>query len=162
RLLSEVMVRNRRNNVGLQFTRRWARTERLVPTPGEQALYEDVASFIRPHLRQGDKGVFSRMALLSLQMALGSSSPAAASTLLATESGTDGRNLHFAHSLCNFDLRWNPMRIEQRIVRLSRIGKKHDIQIFNLVTAGTVEEAVLHPLQAKLNLFELVIGEIDI
>ena len=38
-------------------------------------------SFIRPHLRKGDKGVFSRMALLSLQMALGSSSPAAASTL---------------------------------------------------------------------------------
>ena len=53
------------------------------------------------------------------------------------------------------------MRIEQRIGRLSRIGQTRDIQIFNLVTAGTVEEAVLHLLQAKLNLFELVIGEID-
>ncbi len=81
--------------------------------------------------------------------------------LLATESGSEGRNLQFAHALCNFDLPWNPMRIEQRVGRLSRIGQSRDIQIFNLVTAGTVEEAVLHLLQAKLNLFELVIGEID-
>ena len=53
------------------------------------------------------------------------------------------------------------MRIEQRIGRLSRIGQTHDIQVFNLVAAGTVEAAVLHLLEAKLNLFELVIGEID-
>ena len=81
--------------------------------------------------------------------------------LIATESGSEGRNLQFAHGLCNFDLPWNPMKIEQRIGRLSRIGQTRDIEIFNLVTAGTVEEAVLHLLQATLNLFELVIGEID-
>jgi SNF2 family DNA or RNA helicase len=81
--------------------------------------------------------------------------------LIATESGSEGRNLQFAHALCNFDLPWNPMRIEQRIGRLSRIGQTRDIEIFNFVTVGTVEEAVLHLLQAKLNLFELVIGEID-
>ncbi len=53
------------------------------------------------------------------------------------------------------------MRIEQRIGRLSRIGQTHDVHVFNLVAAGTVEDAVLHLLEAKLNLFELVIGEID-
>jgi len=58
------------------------------------------------------------------------------------------------HVLCNFDLPWNPMRIEQRVGRLSRIGQTRDIEILNLVTAGTVEESVLHLLQAKLNLFE--------
>jgi hypothetical protein len=63
--------------------------------------------------------------------------------------------------VCNFDLPWNPMRIEQRIGRLSRIGQTQDIHVFNLVAAGTVEEAVLHLLEAKLNLFELVIGEVD-
>ena len=258
RLLAEVMVRNQRSTVGLQFTRRWARTERLVPSLPEQQLYEGVAAFVRPLLRKEGKSVISRMALLSLQMALGSSSPAAASTLgklaetpkltdddrqtflnlseqagrqkesakgdrllqllnefpdklvlftqfratqdyvqkrlmeaghkvavfhggltrmgkeaainefrgparllIATESGSEGRNLQFAHALRNFDLPWNPMRIEQRVGRLSRIGQTRDIEIFNLVTAGTVEEAVLHLLQAKLNLFELVIGEID-
>jgi hypothetical protein len=56
---------------------------------------------------------------------------------------------------------WNPMRIEQRIGRLSRIGQTQDIYVYNLVAAGTVEAAVLHLLEAKLNLFELVIGEVD-
>ncbi len=81
--------------------------------------------------------------------------------LLATEAGSEGRNLQFAHAVCNFDLPWNPMKIEQRIGRLSRIGQQHDVHVFNLVAAGTVESAVLHLLEAKLHMFELVIGEID-
>ncbi|MGA2498840.1 MAG: helicase-related protein, partial [Tepidisphaeraceae bacterium] len=84
-----------------------------------------------------------------------------ARVLLATESGSEGRNLQFAHGLCNFDLPWNPMKIEQRIGRLSRIGQKHDVEVFNLVASGTIEAAVLHLLEAKLNMFELVIGEVD-
>src|SRR5205807_2010927 len=81
--------------------------------------------------------------------------------LLCSESGSEGRNLQFAHGLCNFDLPWNPMKIEQRVGRLSRIGQRSDVYVFNLVAAGTVEAAVLHLLEAKLNMFELVIGEID-
>jgi superfamily II DNA/RNA helicase len=69
--------------------------------------------------------------------------------------------LQFAHGLCNFDLPWNPMKIEQRIGRLSRIGQSRDVYVFNLVAAGTVEAAVLHLLEAKLSMFELVIGEVD-
>jgi SNF2 family DNA or RNA helicase len=84
-----------------------------------------------------------------------------AQVLLATEAGSEGRNLQFAHAVCNFDLPWNPMKIEQRIGRLSRIGQTHDVHVFNLVAAGTVEAVVLHLLEAKLNMFELVIGEID-
>jgi hypothetical protein len=53
------------------------------------------------------------------------------------------------------------MKIEQRVGRLSRIGQRSDVNLFNLVAAGTVEAAVLHLLEAKLNMFELVIGEID-
>ena len=48
-----------------------------------------------------------------------------------------------------------------RIGRLSRIGQTHDVYVFNLVAAATVEAAVLHLLEAKLNMFELVIGEVD-
>jgi SNF2 family DNA or RNA helicase len=81
--------------------------------------------------------------------------------LLCTEAGSEGRNLQFAHAICNFDLPWNPMKIEQRIGRLSRIGQTHDVYVFNLVAAATVEAAVLHLLEAKLNMFELVIGEVD-
>ena len=81
--------------------------------------------------------------------------------LLATDAGSEGRNLQFAHAICSFDLPWNPMKIEQRIGRLSRIGQKHDVHVFNLVAAETVEAAVLNLLEAKLSMFELVIGEID-
>jgi SNF2 family DNA or RNA helicase len=81
--------------------------------------------------------------------------------LLSTESGSEGRNLQFCHALCNFDLPWNPMRIEQRIGRLSRIGQTHDVSVFNLVSADTFEAELLYLLEAKINLFELVIGEIE-
>src|SRR5439155_5975526 len=50
-LLGEVMVRNRRSTVGLQFTRRWARTECLQPAPHEQDLYREVTGFVRSRLR---------------------------------------------------------------------------------------------------------------
>ncbi len=84
-----------------------------------------------------------------------------ARVLLSTESGSEGRNLQFCHAVCNFDLPWNPMRIEQRIGRLSRIGQAHDVHVFNLVSAGTIEAELLHLLEAKINMFELVIGEIE-
>ncbi|HJW83842.1 MAG TPA: C-terminal helicase domain-containing protein, partial [Anaerolineae bacterium] len=80
--------------------------------------------------------------------------------LLSSEAGSEGRNLQFCHALCNFDLPWNPMRIEQRIGRLSRIGQTRDVHVFNLASAGTIEADVLHLLEAKINLFEMVIGEI--
>jgi SNF2 family DNA or RNA helicase len=266
-LLAEVMVRNRRSTVGLQFTRRWARTESVVPSSTERALYRDATEFVRARLRSAkekekdkekETATLSRMALLTLQMALGSSSPAAAGTLrkisenprlkpddrkslaemsdragsqtestkadrllklvdefpekmvvftqflatqdmlrdrlrqaghnvsvfhgglsrlekeaaierfrgpsrvlLCSEAGSEGRNLQFAQGVCNFDLPWNPMKIEQRIGRLSRIGQTRDVYVFNLVAAGTLEASVLHLLEAKLNMFELVIGEVD-
>jgi SNF2 family DNA or RNA helicase len=81
--------------------------------------------------------------------------------LVSTEAGGEGRNLQFAHGLVNYDLPWNPMRIEQRIGRLSRVGQTREVHVFNLVAPGTIEEAVLEVLDAKINMFELVIGEID-
>lgn len=79
--------------------------------------------------------------------------------LLLTHSGTEGRNLQFCHRLANFDLPWNPMEIEQRIGRLHRLGQLHQVQIYNFVQAGTLQEYLLRILQEKLNLFELVVGE---
>jgi SNF2 family DNA or RNA helicase len=81
--------------------------------------------------------------------------------LVSTEAGGEGRNLQFAHGLVNYDLPWNPMRIEQRIGRLSRVGQTRDVHVFNLVAPGTIEESLLEVLDAKINMFELVIGEID-
>ncbi|HZN17511.1 MAG TPA: SNF2-related protein [Micromonosporaceae bacterium] len=82
--------------------------------------------------------------------------------LLSTESAGEGRNLQFCHVMVNVDLPWNPMQIEQRLGRLHRVGQRHEVLIANLVARGTIEERVLRVLEAKINLFELVVGELDL
>ena len=81
--------------------------------------------------------------------------------LLSTESAGEGRNLQFCHVMVNIDLPWNPMQIEQRLGRLHRVGQEHDVLLTNLVARGTIEEQMLRVLEAKINLFELVVGELD-
>ncbi|MEO8372435.1 MAG: SNF2-related protein [Candidatus Solibacter sp.] len=81
--------------------------------------------------------------------------------LLSTGAGGEGRNLQFADTIVNFDLPWNPMRIEQRVGRVHRIGQDHDVFVFNYCQEGTVEEQILRVLHDKVNMFELVVGEMD-
>ncbi|MBF0136966.1 MAG: DEAD/DEAH box helicase family protein [Magnetococcales bacterium] len=84
-----------------------------------------------------------------------------AAVLLCTESGGEGRNMQFCNTMINFDLPWNPMAIEQRIGRIHRIGQTREVFIFNLASRGSVEDRLLRILDEKLNLFELVVGEVD-
>jgi SNF2 family DNA or RNA helicase len=84
-----------------------------------------------------------------------------AQVLIATEAGGEGINLQFCHHMINFDLPWNPMRVEQRIGRVHRLGQTEDVKIYNLCTQGTIEEHIVGLLHEKINLFELVIGELD-
>jgi SNF2 family DNA or RNA helicase len=81
--------------------------------------------------------------------------------LLSTEAAGEGRNLQFCRQMINYDLPWNPMRIEQRVGRIHRIGQEREVEIFNLSAEGTIEDYVLHILDSKINMFELVIGEMD-
>ena len=84
-----------------------------------------------------------------------------AQILLSTETAGEGRNLQFCRLMINFDLPWNPLRIEQRIGRIHRIGQTQPVEIYNLSAAGTVEDYMLDILDRKVNMFELVIGEMD-
>ncbi|GIN38351.1 MULTISPECIES: DEAD/DEAH box helicase [Heyndrickxia] len=84
-----------------------------------------------------------------------------AQVLIATEAGGEGINLQFCHHMINFDLPWNPMRLEQRIGRVHRLGQQEDVHIYNLATKNTVEDHILKLLYEKINLFERVIGELD-
>ncbi|MDQ0269419.1 DEAD/DEAH box helicase [Cytobacillus purgationiresistens] len=84
-----------------------------------------------------------------------------AQVLIATEAGGEGINLQFCSHIINFDLPWNPMRLEQRIGRIHRLGQKNDVHIFNFATKDTVEEHVLKLLYEKIHLFEKVIGDLD-
>ncbi len=81
--------------------------------------------------------------------------------LVATDSGGEGLNLQFTNTLVNFDLPWNPMRVEQRIGRVHRIGQLRDVYVVNLAYMDTIEEHVLNILDRKIGLFRSVIGEVD-
>ncbi|MCH7686680.1 MAG: DEAD/DEAH box helicase [Planctomycetes bacterium] len=80
--------------------------------------------------------------------------------MLCTDSGGEGRNLQFADTIVNYDLPWNPMKIEQRIGRIHRIGQTQDVFVFNLCTAGSLEDRILRLLNEKIRMFELVVGEV--
>jgi len=75
---------------------------------------------------------------------------AGAQVLVSTEAGGEGLNLQFCHFIVNYDLPWNPMRIEQRIGRVDRIGQDHDVTAINLVIEDTVEHRVREVLEEKL------------
>lgn len=262
RLLSDVMIRNRRSEVGVIFPKRRAAVFNIdLPAP-ERALYDGVSSFIRDvlqHQVKEGKAQHLRLGLMTLQRELCSSPAAVAMTLrkiskdksyspelrkrikgfateaegigyaakvdamldliekypgkfliftefresqadlmralaeggisavafhgglngpkkeaavnafrgdvrvmVSTESGGEGRNLQFCHQLINYDLPWNPMRVEQRIGRVHRLGQKHDVLVFNLTTRDTLEAYLLELLVRKIRMFELVVGELDL
>ena len=84
-----------------------------------------------------------------------------AQVLIATEAAGEGINLQFCHHLINYDLPWNPMRLEQRIGRVHRYGQENDVKIYHFSTRHTIEEQVMSLLYEKINLFEKVIGQLD-
>ena len=77
--------------------------------------------------------------------------PAGAQVMVATEAAGEGINLQFCHLMINYDLPWNPARLEQRMGRIHRYGQKHDpVVIMNLVAPSTREGKVLKVLLDKL------------
>jgi len=81
--------------------------------------------------------------------------------LISTEAGGEGRNLQFCHLLVNYDLPWNPMRVEQRIGRVDRIEQKHRVEVFNLSMQGTIEDRVLDVLEKRIGVFKQTVGGLD-
>lgn len=261
-LLSGVMVRNKRSDVDIRFTRRSASTYTIHLLPQEQKLYDEISAFIRKRYLEDSPGL-TRFVLKSLQEEMGSSFQALTGTLkkltenekldacdraamkefmntagyivtdnqvpgpkmmqllklvndfgdkmliftkykatqeyitsflmnhgfkvaqfhgglrrkekeeqvqyfrekamilVSTESGGEGRNLQFCNGMVNYDLPWNPMAIEQRIGRIHRVGQTRDVSVYNLAAANTVEHYILDILDRKINMFELVVGEVD-
>ena len=70
--------------------------------------------------------------------------------LVSTDAGGEGLNLQFCHVVINFDMPWNPMRVEQRIGRVDRIGQPHVVRAINFVLEDTVEHRVREVLETKL------------
>ncbi|CAH0122641.1 MULTISPECIES: DEAD/DEAH box helicase [unclassified Paenibacillus] len=259
RELSKVMIRNRRSDGNIGFTKRYVKNVPLTLSPEEQSLYDGVTQFVKERYRESGGDLANMLSLLTLQREVCSSRNAVfltlhnlskrmaedspvhakiwslihkikdikantkaekalelvremnekviifteyratqdyllqffrsqnmiavpysggmnrgkkdwmmdlfrgrAQVMIATEAGGEGINLQFCHHMINFDLPWNPMRVEQRIGRVHRLGQTNDVKIYNLSTLGTIEEHILNLLHEKINMFELVIGELDV
>jgi SNF2 family DNA or RNA helicase len=256
--LSKVMIRNRRSDGGIEFTKRVVRNVLLSLSPDEQALYDGVTGFVKDRYASSGGDLSSVLSLVTLQREVCSSRDAVfitlvnmfkkteensplrariwelvelirsiqantkaealldiirevdgkvivfteyratqeyllkymrdhqiiavpyrggmnrgkkdwmmdlfrnrAQVMIATEAGGEGINLQFCHNIVNFDLPWNPMRVEQRIGRVHRLGQTENVRIFNMSTSGTIEEHILSLLHEKINMFEMVIGGLD-
>jgi superfamily II DNA/RNA helicase len=82
--------------------------------------------------------------------------------MIATEAGAEGINLQFCSLVINYDLPWNPQRIEQRIGRCHRYGQKHDVVVVNFIDhSNPADKRVYELLAQKFQLFEGVFGASD-
>ena len=85
-----------------------------------------------------------------------------ATIMIATEAAAEGINLQFCSLVVNYDLPWNPQRIEQRIGRCHRYGQKHDVVVVNFLNKGNAaDERVYQLLSEKFKLFDGVFGASD-
>ena len=83
--------------------------------------------------------------------------------LLASEVAGEGLDFEHCHVVINYDLPWNPMRVEQRIGRCDRIGQTSDkVYVGNLASVGTIEARILERLYERLHVFERALGELEV
>jgi hypothetical protein len=88
--------------------------------------------------------------------------PEAIDVLLSSEVGCEGLDYEFCDRLINYDLPWNPMRVEQRIGRIDRFGQQSEkVLIFNFITPGTVEERIFHRCFERLGIFRETVGDLE-
>jgi ERCC4-related helicase len=82
--------------------------------------------------------------------------------LICTENASEGLNLQIANTMINFDLPWDPMKLEQRIGRVQRLGQVSDrVYIHNLFLADTVEQDILDVLEKKIEMFSATVGHVE-
>src|SRR5690606_6760614 len=88
--------------------------------------------------------------------------PEGPSILLSSEVGSEGIDLQFCRTVVNYDLPWNPMRVEQRIGRIDRLGQKAErISIVSFAVTNTVEDRILMRLYERIALFQQTIGDLE-
>jgi len=82
--------------------------------------------------------------------------------LISSEVGAEGIDLQFCHTIINYDLPWNPMKLEQRIGRIDRIGQESEkIFIYNMTCLDTIEDRVLLKLYERIQIFKESIGDLE-
>ena len=134
---------------------------RVVLFNGTNGGPEATAIYRRWVARNRDTGRASASRAVDVRTALIEHFRDEATILLATEAAAEGINLQFCSLVVNYDLPWNPQRIEQRIGRCHRYGQKHDVVVINFLNKrNEADSRVLELLTEKFNLFNGVFGRL--
>jgi superfamily II DNA or RNA helicase len=150
-----------RENRALEITRTWLREHGRVLIFTQHT--DTVTGLLR---RMGADGLSARAFHGSLSPSERAATIAAfrsgeAPVMISTDSGAEGQNLQFCNCVLNYDLPWNPMRIEQRIGRVDRLTQPRDeVFVANLYASGTIDQSVYRLLAEKLRMFELLFGQV--
>jgi ERCC4-related helicase len=124
--------------------------------PESLAIYQDWVT------RNPEPGRSSSSRQIDIRTALVDHFRDRAKIMIATEAAAEGLNLQFCSLVINYDLPWNPQRIEQRIGRCHRYGQKHDVVVINFLnTRNQADQRVYELLEEKFNLFNGVFGASD-
>jgi superfamily II DNA or RNA helicase len=139
---------------------------RLLRRSREPAIvfteYRDTLLHIRSALRRPVAVLHGGMTRMERATAVADFVSGRRSVLLATDAGGEGLNLHRTCRLVvNLELPWNPMRLEQRIGRVDRIGQRRTVHAFHLIAAGTAEQRILARLKARIARASADIGVSD-
>jgi SNF2 family DNA or RNA helicase len=145
-----------------------ALNELTAPDPDRKVIvfteYRDTLDYLETYLRE--RGFGDRLILMHGSMdraereanVVQFNRPGAA-ILLATDAASEGLNLQFnCHTVIHYELPWNPNRLEQRNGRVDRWGQTHDVEVYNMVLAGTIEDDILARLVTKIERIRLHLG----
>ena len=150
-----------RENTAVEITRNWIRLHGRVLIFTQHT--DTVTALLR---RMATEGLNARpfhgsMSPSERATTIGAFKSGDAAVMISTDAGAEGQNLQFCNCVLNYDLPWNPMRIEQRIGRVDRLTQPRDeVFIANLYARGTIDESVYRLLADKLRMFELLFGQV--
>ena len=150
-----------RENKALEITRDWIREHGRVLIFSKHT--DTVTSLLRRMDQEGlpARAFHSSMSVSERSATISAFRSGDAPVMISTDAGAEGQNLQFCNCVLNFDLPWNPMRIEQRIGRVDRLTQPRDeVFVANLYARNTIDESVYRLLAEKLRMFELLFGQV--
>jgi superfamily II DNA or RNA helicase len=150
-----------RENRALEITHDWVREHGRVLIFSKHT--DTVTSLLRRMDQEGlpARAFHSSMSVSERASTINAFRSGDAPVMISTDAGAEGQNLQFCNCVLNFDLPWNPMRIEQRIGRVDRLTQPRDeVFVANLYARNTIDESVYRLLAEKLRMFELLFGQV--
>ena len=159
-LLADEVGLGKTIEAGLVLSQKWAeRKRRILGSNNDEKSRQIYADWLEQH-RDTDRVTGSRTA--DMRSAIIDYFRENGQIMIATEAGAEGINLQFCSLVVNYDLPWNPQRIEQRIGRCHRYGQKHDVVVVNFLNQkNEADQRVFQLLSEKFSLFEGVFGASD-